>query len=395
MGYARCAGKIPSLRGVGRIDANRSGYPLAFAGVLPHPSGTMAIRRPPGFDTIDINQFGNFRLPWKLILAAVLGLAALGMVGSCVFTVEPAEVAVILRFGKYVRDANPGLHFKLPSPVEQVAKVQVERQHKQEFGFRTLDAGVRSRYSRDNFDAESLMLTGDLNVAVVEWTTQYRITEPYKYLFRVRNVEQTFRDLNEAVMRTVVGDRSVNEVLTVGRQEIQEDVERRLQELCDQYETGIKVEQIVLQDVEPPESVKPSFNEVNQAEQERERAINEARADYNKAVPRARGEALQMIQQAEGYAVDRTNRAIGDAALFEQMLAAYARAQDVTRRRLYLETMEDVFPSVQKKILLDEDIRGLLPVLPLGAEGGATVSPPPMVPPTQAPARTQPKGVTR
>lgn len=354
----------------------------------------MAIRRPSGFETIDINQFGNFRLPWKLILVAVLAIASMGMIGSCVFTVEPEAIAVVLRFGKYTREVNPGLHFKLPSPLEQVFKVSVERQQKEEFGFRTLDAGVRSRYSKDDFDAESLMLTGDLNVAVVEWTTQYRIAEAYKYLFRVRNVEKTFRDLNEAVMRTVVGDRSVNEVLTVGRQEIQEEVEKRLQELCNQYEAGIKVEQIVLQDVEPPELVKPSFNEVNQAEQERERAINEARADYNKAVPRARGEALQAIQQAEGYAVDRINRAHGDASLFEQMLAAYARAQDVTRRRLYLETMEAIFPAVQRKILLDDDIKGLLPVLPLGAEGGGG-SPPPLMPEPQAPARAPVKGVLR
>ncbi len=357
----------------------------------------MAIRRPPGFETIDIHQFGNLRLPWKLILVVVVAFSLLGMAGTCVFTVEPEEIAVVLRFGKYVRDADPGLHFKLPSPVEQITKVQVERQHKEEFGFRTLEAGVRSRYSRENFDAESLMLTGDLNVAVVEWTTQYRIAEAYKYLFRVRNVVQTFRDLNEAVMRTVVGDRSVNEVLTVGRQEVQEEVERRLQELCDQYETGIKVEQIVLQDVEPPETVKPSFNEVNQAEQERERAINEARAEYNKVVPRARGEALQMIQQAEGYAVDRVNRAHGDASLFEQMLGAYARAPDVTRRRLYLETMEAIYPAVQRKILLDEDIKGMLPVLPLGPDpGGGLAAPPPSQPPQPQPtARPQAKGVAR
>lgn len=343
----------------------------------------MAIRRPPGFETIDLNQFGDLRLPWKLIGGVVLLFAAAWIFFSSIFTVEPEEVAVILRFGRYVRDAHPGLHLKLPSPIEQVSKVQVERQHKEEFGFRTEEAGVRSRYSMKNFEIESLMLTGDLNVAVVEWTTQYRIAEAYKYLFKVRNVRMTFRDLNEAVMRSVVGDRSVNEVLTVGRQEIQDEVEKRLQELCNQYETGIKVEQIVLQDVEPPELVKPSFNEVNQAEQERERAINEARADYNKVIPRARGEALQTIQQAEGYAVDRTNRARGDAALFEQMLAAYGRAKEVTRRRLYIETMEAIFPAVQRKILLDDDIKGLLPLLPLGTEPPG--APSPATPPVTAP----------
>ena len=183
----------------------------------------------------------------------------------------------------------------------------VERQLKEEFGFRTLEAGVRSEYSKEDLEEESLMLTGDLNVAVVEWTAQFRVRDPYKYLFKVRNVRQTFRDMNETVMREVVGDRSVNEVLTVGRQEIALEVEQRLQALCDQYETGIKVEQIVLQDVNPPDAVKPSFNQVNQAQQEREKMINQARADYNQVIPRARGEALQTIEQAQGFATDRVN----------------------------------------------------------------------------------------
>lgn len=348
---------------------------MQFAGLGAMLAPAMTFRRPPGFETIDIN-LGDFKLPWRMIAAGIVVFGAAWVLFSSVFTVAPEEVAVILRFGRYVRDAHPGLHVKLPSPIEQVSKVQVERQHKEEFGFRTEEAGIRSRYSRNNYEIESLMLTGDLNVAVVEWTAQYRIAEAYKYLFKVRNVKGTFRDLNEAVMRSVVGDRSVNEVLTVGRQEIQEEVEKRLQELCNQYDTGIKVEQIVLQDVEPPEIVKPSFNEVNQAEQERERAINEARSDYNKVIPRARGEALQTVQQAEGYAVDRTNRARGDAALFEQMLAAYGRAEEVTRRRLYLETMEVIFPMVERKILLDDDIKGLLPVLPLGPDGGGAPAPP-------------------
>lgn len=321
-----------------------------------------------GFDAIDIGSVGGFRPPWRIVVAAAAAVLLLVAVSSCVFTVEPEEVAVVLRFGRYVRDAGPGLHVKLPSPAERAYKVPVQRQLKEEFGFRTLDPGVRSRYSRENFDAESLMLTGDLNVAHVEWSTQYRVAEPRKFLFHVRNVDETFRDLNEAVMRSIVGDRSVNEVLTVGRAEIQTEVERRLQELCDQYETGIKVEQIVLQDVNPPETVKASFNEVNQAEQERERAINEARADYNRAVPRARGEALQMVQQAEGYAVDRVNRARGDASLFEQMLAAYQRAPEVTRSRIFLETMEAVYPAMTRKVLLDQDLKGILPLLSLEPE---------------------------
>ncbi len=210
------------------------------------------------------------------------------------------------------------------------------------------------------------MLTGDLNVAVVEWTAQYRIRDPYRFLFKVRNVQKTFRDMNETVMREVVGDRSVNEVLTVGRQEIASEAERRLQALCDQYETGIKVEQIVLQDVNPPDPVKPSFNEVNQAQQEREKLINQARADYNQVMPRAKGEALQAVEQAQGFAADRVNRARGDAELFIQVHAAYRRAPDVTRRRMYLETIGAIYPKVKRKVIVDENLKGVLPLLSLG-----------------------------
>jgi membrane protease subunit HflK len=246
-----------------------------------------------------------------------------------------------------------------------VIKVPVERQLKEEFGFRTQEAGVRTEYSNADLEEESLMLTGDLNVAVVEWTAQFRVRDPYKFLFKVRNVRKTFRDMNETVMREVVGDRSVNEVLTVGRQEIAAEVEQRLQALCDQYENGIKVEQIVLQDVNPPDAVKPSFNEVNQAQQEREKLINQARADYNQVIPRARGEALQTIEHAQGFATDRVNRARGDAELFTQVHAAYSRAPEVTRRRMYLETMGLIYPKVKRKIVLDESLRGVLPLLPL------------------------------
>ncbi len=298
------------------------------------------------------------------------------VVWSSVFTVAPEEVGVVLTFGKYTRQADPGLRVKWPRPIQTVMKVPVQRQLKAEFGFRTASAGVRSQYAPGAFTDESLMLTGDLNVAVVEWTTQFRVNDPYKYLFKVRNLydsrervgSDTFRAMNEAVMRAVIGDRSVNEVLTIGRQEIASEVERRLQELCEQYETGIKVEQIVLQDVNPPDQVRPAFNEVNQAQQEKERMINEARAQYNAVIPRAGGEAQQTIQQAEGYATDRVNRARGDAELFKSLLAAYRRAPEVTRRRIYLETMQAVYPNVRQKIVLDEDLQGILPLLPLTRE---------------------------
>jgi membrane protease subunit HflK len=298
--------------------------------------------------TIDINQLKPPKGSGRLVVLGLVVLLVLFFVFTSFFQIEPDEVGVVLRFGRHVRTANPGLNLKLPSPFEQVIEVPIQRQLKEEFGFRTVEPGVRTTYARQDFAGESLMLTGDLNVAVVEWTTQYRVNDPIKFLFRVRNVRKTFRDMNEAVMRSVVGDRSVSEVLTVGRQEIAAEVETRLQELCKQYENGITVEQIVLQDVNPPDPVKPSFNEVNQAEQERERAINEARSEYNRVIPKARGEALQTIEQAKGYAIDRVNSAKGDVVLFEELLEAYRRAPDVTRRRIYLETMQEIYPNVQR-----------------------------------------------
>jgi len=325
----------------------------------------MATQEPP---TIDIGGVRTPRPPIRTILTGVLILIVLAALFSTLYKIEPEEVGVVLRFGQYVRTTNPGLHLKLPSPMEVVLKVPVQRQLKEEFGFRTERAGVRTSYSPASFEAESSSLTGDLNVASVEWIAQYRVRDPYKFLFKVRSVRKTFRDMNEAVMRAVIGDRSVNEVLTTGRQEIEDEVKTRLQALCDAYENGIAVDQIVLQDVNPPDPVKPSFNEVNQAEQERERAINEAKAEYNRIIPRARGEAQQVIEQARGYAVDRVNRAKGDAVLFGELLAAYRRSPEVTRRRIYLETMEAVYPNVQRKLLLDDDLKGILPLLNL--DGG-------------------------
>ncbi|RMG68666.1 MAG: FtsH protease activity modulator HflK [Nitrospirae bacterium] len=281
---------------------------------------------------------------------------------SSFFTVAPEEVGVILRFGRYVRTVDPGLHFKIPFGVERVYKVPVERQMKEEFGFRTVRAGKRSEYSKDDYTEESLMLTGDLNAADVEWIVQFRISDPYKFLFKVRNVIDTFRDMNEAVMRTVVGDRSVNEVLTVGRVEIETEVKNRLQELVDQYEMGIKVMQIVLQDVNPPDPVKPAFNEVNEAQQEKERLINEAQSEYNKVIPRARGEAKRIIEEAKGYAIERINRAKGEAEKFNAIFSEYLKAPEVTKQRIFLETMNEVLPRLGRKLITDRETMGILPL---------------------------------
>jgi len=313
-----------------------------------------------------------FVLPFKLTrfpvggaLGAVVALLAIVLLFTSWFTVAPEEVGIVLRLGRFVRQTDPGLNVKWPYPIETVMKVPVQRQLKEEFGFRTQQAGISTRFAEGSFVRESLMLTGDLNVAIVEWTAQFRVRDPKQYLFKVRDVRATFRDLNEAVMREVIGDHGVNEILTIGRQEIAAAAEKRLQELCDQYEMGVKVEQIVLQDVNPPDAVKSSFNEVNQAQQEREKMINEARAEYNKIIPKARGEAEQMIQQAEGYRTERINHARGDAELFRAVHASYVRSPEVTRRRIHLETMNAVFPKLKRKIVVDDRLKGLLPLLNL------------------------------
>ena len=322
---------------------------------------------------IDFNDIKMPKVPRQVVVFAVLAVALLVVVTSIFFQIQPEEVGVVLRFGRYVRTVEPGLRTKLPF-VETVYKVPVQRQLKQEFGFRTLEAGVRTRYAEKGYESESLMLTGDLNVAVVEWIVQYRVTDPYKYLFKVRNHVETFRYLNEAMMRQAVGDRTVTEVLTVGRQDIETMVQTKLQDLANQYEMGISVDQVVLQDVTPPDPVKPSWDEVNQAQQQQDRLINEAKADYNKVVPRAEGEAQQTVLQAEGYALDRVNSAKGDASRFSALYEEYRRAPEVTRRRLQLETMQRVLPEVGQRLLLDENAKGVLPLLNLQ---GTAVQPTP------------------
>jgi modulator of FtsH protease HflK len=334
----------------------------------------------------------SFRMPrvplgsLRLIAAILLGLILLL---TTYYQIEPEEVGVVQLFGAYVRTTEPGPHLKLPFGIERVTKVPVQRQLKMEFGFRTSRPGIHSEFAPETPEttAESLMLTGDLNVAVVEWIVQYRIKDPKAYLFHVRNVEGTFRDMSEAAMRRVVGDHSVDEVITIGRAEMALAAKEELQRLCDLYAIGIEVQQLVLQDVNPPGPVRPAFNEVNQAIQEKERAINESWAEYNQAVPRAKGEAEQAVRAAEGYALDRENRALGDAKRFDALYAEYHKAPDVTRRRMYLETMGEIIPRLGKKVIVDDKARGILPFLQL--EGAAAK-------PGAAPGKAGagPKGVT-
>lgn len=320
-----------------------------------------------GFD--DLRDVRVPRPPMRVIGLAAVVIIVIAIVWSSFYTVGPEENGVVLRFGEYVRTTDPGLQFKLPLGIERVYKIPVQRQLKEEFGFQTVRAGVRSQFSTQGRAEEARMLTGDLNAAVVEWVVQYRIVDTYNFLFRVRNVQDTLRFMSEAIMRQVVGDRTVNEVLTVGRQEIASLVEVQLQELCDAYELGLRIDQVVLQDVNPPEPVRPAFNDVNEAQQQRERLINEAQSEYNRVIPRARGTAQQTIQQAEGYKLERVNRAQGDAQRFTELYEAYARAPEVTRKRMYLETLNDILPNVESKIVLDETLQGILPLLDLKGSG--------------------------
>ena len=310
----------------------------------------------------DLNNFKPPNISGRNVKLVVAVVAILIFVWTTLFTIEPEEVGVILQFGKYSRTVQPGLNFKIPFGVETLIKVPVKRQLKEEFGFKTAEADIRTRYVRGDFKDESLMLTGDLNAAQVEWIIQYRISDPYLYLFKVRSARKTLRDVTEAVMREVVGDRTVNEIITVGRQDIEVSVSEKLQEKLTQYETGIKIDQVILQDVNPPDEVKASFNEVNEAEQEKEKSINQARSEYNKVIPRARGEAEQKIEEAPGYAVERVNNALGEANRFNALYRAYITAPEVTRQRLYLETMEEVLSKVGKKLITDDKASGILPL---------------------------------
>jgi len=297
---------------------------------------------------------------WQLIGTLLFLLILLW---SSIFQVSTEEVGVITRFGKYVRQVEPGLNLKIPF-AEKVYKVPVERQQKLEFGFRTSRAGINTQFNKTSRTKdESLMLTGDLNLAEVQWVVQYRVDNAYNNLFKVRNPESTLRDISEAAMRQIVGDRTVNEVLTVGRTEIASKLQELIQQICREYSMGIKIEQVVLQDVNPPEPVKAAFNAVNEAQQEKETLINQAKSEYNKVIPKARGQAEETIQQAEGYAAERVNNAEGEAARFTALYNEFIKAPEVTKRRIYLETMSTVLPKIGNVIITDPKGNNVLPLL--------------------------------
>jgi len=316
-------------------------------------------------------RIGNtyYTLRLGAVGAAILGLLLLIGLSTVIYKVEAEYQAIVLRFGRYTKTVNPGLQFKLPFGIDRVYHIPVKRQLKQEFGFGTPGGSNPFQTAgSDEQEAARSMVTGDLNAASVEWIIQFRIENPQDYLFKFLEPDATLRDVSESVMREVVGDRTVDEVITIGRQEIETEALRKLKEKVRQYELGISIDQLQLKNVNPPPPVQPSFNEVNQAQQEREKLINEANGEYNRFVPRARGQAQEKISNAEGYAIRRVNEAEGDVARFNALLGEYVKAPEVTRQRLYLETMAEVLPGLSQKIILDNEASRLLPLLQLNPQ---------------------------
>jgi membrane protease subunit HflK len=305
------------------------------------------------------------KLNFKAILAVIIaGLVVIG-VFTAYYTVEADSVAVVQRFGRIQNVVEPGLRFKIPFGVDSVTKVAVRRQLKMEFGFGTYAGATNENQFSDEPELEKTMVTGDLNAAEVEWVVQYHISDPRAYLFHVRSPGDTLRDVSESIMREVVGDRLVDEVLTFGRAEMQDDALKKLQAVVDKLNLGVHVDQVQLNRVHPPRPVQSSFDEVNKAQQERETMVNIANGEYNKVVPKAKGEAEQKISEAEGYAIQRVNEAEGDVARFKALLEQYEKAPEITRQRIYLETMAEVIPQLGPKIILDSEAKQFLPLMNL------------------------------
>ncbi len=301
------------------------------------------------------------------LVVAFWGIVVTVLVWTSFYTVPADSVGVVQRFGRFVRTDEPGLRFKLPVGMDKVTLVPVRRQLKLEFGFSTSGASSPFQVSHEP-DAEKAIVTGDLNETLVEWIVQFRINDPKRYLFDVREPEETLRAASEAVMREVIGDRTVDEVITIGRQDIEVETKAVLQKVVEQYQLGMSVDLVQLKNVNPPKPVQASFDEVNQAQQEKQRAINMANGEYNKVVPRAKGDAERLIAEAHGYAQKRVNEAEGDAASFNAVFAQYQKAPEVTRQRLFLETMTEVLPKTGRKIIVDDKGQQVLPLLQLQPE---------------------------
>ena len=303
-----------------------------------------------------------------LILVVLLAFGGF----SSFYEVDTEETAVVLRFGEFSSFAEPGLHFKIPFGIEKVYLVPTGRVLKEEFGFRTVNPGVRSTYTKGGLEEESLTLTGDLNVSDVEWIVQFQIVDPFKYIFRIKDPVGTIRDIAEAMVRRAIGNADVTEVLTTERAALAGAIQQNLQTILNQYDIGVRIVTVKFQDVNPPGAVKEAFNEVNEAEQQKESLIFQAREQFNREVPRARGEAKSALQEAEGYAVERINKARGETNRFLALLTEYRKAPEVTRRRIHLETLEEVLPRLEETYIMDDKSVGALPLLPLrkALEGG-------------------------
>ncbi|PLX95067.1 MAG: FtsH protease activity modulator HflK [Desulfuromonas sp.] len=306
--------------------------------------------------------------PIKIVLGVIIVLLVLAAGKSALYKVDTEETGVLLRLGKSIGTAPPGLHMKLPFGIDRVYRVKTGRVLKEEFGFRTDKAGVRTTYSNRDFSEESLTLTGDLNISDVEWIVQYQIIDPEKYLFNIADPRATIRDLSEAMVRRIIGNSNVTQVLTTERADLALAVEDGLQKILNSYNIGIRVVTVKFQDVNPPDQVKAAFNEVNEAEQQKESLIFQAREQYNREVPKARGVASSRILEAEGYALERINRAKGEADRFNSLVKEYRKAPKVTKQRLFLETMDKVLPKVDEIYVVDEKSGGVLPLLPLGKQ---------------------------
>ena len=322
----------------------------------------------------NINQFKkDFKKQMRYFVLIVLGIAGFVGVTSCYYTVEPDEEAVVIRLGKYLGTYPPGLHFKLPFGIDKKVIVKTKLIQTAEFGFRSSRSSSRlnsySSGAKKNYDNESKMLTGDLNVAIVQWVVLYQISDPFKYIFQSARPKRNIKDVSESILRRVVGDMLVSDVLTIGRAMIAQQAKDLMQEVLDKYDIGVTIRGVKLQDVNPPNSVRASFNEVNMAKQEQEKVINQAEKEYNKVIPEARGKALEMISNAEGFATATVNRAIGDSKKFTSILAEYKKSPNITKRRLFLETMENIFSNVEKLTVVDSKVKGVLPVFGSNGKG--------------------------
>ncbi|HLE26140.1 MAG TPA: FtsH protease activity modulator HflK [Thermodesulfobacteriota bacterium] len=302
-------------------------------------------------------QGGGRRKTWPFLVVILIGI----WLATGIYSVAPGEQGVVRQFGKEVALTGPGLRYRLPWPIETVNVVNMGVVRRVEFGFRT--------EPRQIVPEESLMLTGDENIVDAQAIVQYKVKEPSQYLFKVVDPDQTLRDSTEVALRSVIGNTTIDDAMTVGRVKVQEGAMTFLQQLLDTYETGLLVTEVKLQVVDPPGQVKDAFHEVVRAREDRERLINEARGYFEDIIPKARGEVEQMIRAAEAYRERRTIQAQGDAAKFLEVFKEYEKAKEVTGKRLYIETLERVLPQAEKIVIGTQSEGGLLQFLPLREAG--------------------------